>query len=94
MLSKEYKAIKNFMHHEVGLHKADIKCLFERAIADEAKAYAKRYIEQNPPEEVVQKYIMKEVTTLISGSGYSSTQNKFFENIGKEVAKQLKVELK
>lgn len=57
MKSREYKAIKNFVHNELGLSKIDCRNLFINAIKDEALSYVKRNF-QNNEESLYEK--MKE----------------------------------
>jgi PIN domain nuclease of toxin-antitoxin system len=92
--TREYKAIKNFVHNELKLSKEQFYTLLIKAIQDEAKAYAQRYIQQNPPDRIIIESTKNEIFKLITDGRYSSTGEKFMANIGREVASQLDIHLK
>ena len=92
MKSKEYKAIKNFVHNELGLSKLDCENLFINAIKDEAKEFVKRKFQKEDMSlyEVMKNNVKQEVIKKVAGSSWDSDRSKFYESLGKEVAKELK----
>lgn len=92
--TKEYKAIKNFVHNELKISKSEFYVLVVKAIQDEAKAYVQRYIQTNPPDRIIIESTKNEVFKMISGGGYSSSGEKLLTSIGKHIASQLEIHLK
>lgn len=92
-MTREYKAIKNYIHNEMGITKSDFQELVKEAIKEEAKSFVKRIFQQQEGKltDFAKDRIKDEVIKTISGSSWNSERNKFFEGLGKEIAKNLKV---
>jgi hypothetical protein len=93
MRSREYKAMKNFVHNELGLTKLNCENLFKEAIKDEAKEFVKRKFQKEDANlyEMMKDNVKQEVIKKVAGSSWDSDRSKFYENLGKEIAKQLKI---
>ena len=97
MKTKEYKAIKNLLHNELGLSKEDIKEVVLEVIRDETKSQVQKVMKNNP-----QLFISKKIKDMVEGhvkrflnqSTYSSQSRELMQTIGTEVAKQLRIEVK
>lgn len=92
MKNKEYKAIKNFIHNELRLTKLDCENLFKEAIKDEAKAYVKRNFQNNEKNmyELMIESVKQEVIKKVAGSSWDLDRSKFYEGLGKEIARTFK----
>jgi hypothetical protein len=93
MKSREYKAIKNFVHNELGLTKLNCENLFKEAIKDEAKEFIKRKFQKEDINlyEIMKDNVKQEVIKKVAGSSWDSDRSRFYESLGKEIAKQLKI---
>lgn len=95
--SREYLAIKNFVHNELGLSKEDFISLLKKAVADEARAYVKRAMQSDPEkyvDNIVRQEVARETKNLISGRTFSNSSRELMQTIGKEIAKQITVTVK
>lgn len=95
--SKEYIAIKNFIHNEIGLSKEDFRGILVDTIKDEARAFVRRNTNLTSNSDIqnaVGETITKEVRKLLNGSSYNSSSRLLMEKIGKEISKQLNITVK
>ena len=94
--TKEYKAIKNFIHNELKLDKESIIKLYKKAIIDEAKAHVARVFQQNGDNLITltKEEIKKEVIRNISGHTYNSDRTRFYQSLGEEIAKNMNISFK
>ena len=92
MRSREYKAIKNFVHNELGLTKLDCENLFKEAIKEESKSFVQRQFQKDEQKFVIiaTESVKKEVYSRISGRTYDSGRDSLFKGIGEQIAKELK----
>lgn len=92
--SREYIAVKNFIHNEMKLSKEDFKGLLIDAIKEEAKSYVKREMQRNPQNYIEEsiKYQVGDAIKRLFGSGsYSNSSRIFMESLGKNISKQITV---
>ena len=92
MRTKEYLALKNFVHNEIGLSKEQLKQLLVLAVKEEAKAFVQKQF-QNPMfkiQEISKNAISQEVSKILEGSCYETNANKLYQAIGQEIAKDFK----
>lgn len=95
--SKEYLAIKNFIHNEMGLSKSEFKDIMIVAIKEEAKIFVNREVQKFPAalfETELKAGISKEVKNLLSGGTYSTNSRDLMKQIGTQVVSQLDINLK
>lgn len=92
-MTREYKAIKNYIHNEMGITKSDFQELVKEAIKQEAKSFVKRVFEQKEGSltDFARNSIKEEVIKNISGNSWNSEKTKFYEGLGREIAKNLKI---
>ena len=96
MKSKEYKAIKNFVHNELGLTKEDFISLMKDAVKDEAKAFVQRKFQESDLryEEMAKLAITSEAKSILTGRQYGTNSDKMFAMVGKAIAEQFTIKLK
>jgi len=95
MKSKEYIAVKNFIHNDLKLTKTELHSIIVEAVKDEAKAQVKLHMQQDPNlNQTVREQLFKEITNAVSGRSFDSSRNEFFRKIGEELVKQLNVSIK
>ena len=100
MKSKEYKAIKNFIHNELGLTKEDFVSLMKDAVKDavkdEAKAFVQRKFQESDLryEEMAKLVITSEAKSILTGRQYGTNSDKMFAMVGKAIAEQFTIKLK
>ncbi len=96
MKSKEYKAIKNFVHNELGLTKEDFVSLMRDAVRDEAKAFVQRKFQESDLryEEMAKLAITNEAKSILTGRQSGTNADKMFGMVGKAIAEQFVIKLK
>jgi hypothetical protein len=96
VLSKEYRAIKNFVHNELGLSKEDFTVLMREAVKAEAKAFVQRKFQESDLkyEELAKIAIEKEAKSILTGRQHGTNADRMFSIIGKVVAEQFTIKLK
>lgn len=94
--SKEYIAIKNLLHNELGLTKDQIREIVIEVMRDEARIAAKRILQLDETtfKQSVDDQVKKQVTQMLSGGIYSSGSRDLMQAIGSAIVKQIKVEIK
>ena len=92
MKSKEYIAMKNFLHNELKISKKDINSLITEVIEDEVKIYLKRFFESND-KDFLNKVITEEIVKIFN-SNYSSTKTTLLSILAKEIANSIKITIK
>ena len=94
--SKEYKAIKNFFHNDLGLSKEEIKKIAIEAIKEEAKAVVQRSVGQKDisAEGIIEEQLKKEVNRLLNGSTYNPQSIELMSVIGTQIAKQIEIKVR
>lgn len=94
--SKEYKAIKNFFHNDLGLSKEEVKKIAIEAIKEEAKAVVQRSVAQKDinTDIIIEEQLKKEVNRLLNGSTYNSQSRDLMSIIGTQIAKQIEIKVK
>lgn len=96
MKTKEYIAIKNFVHNELGLTKEDFNNILRLAIQDEAKAFVQRNFQDSDfkYQDLVKTAVSSEIKRILDRNQYGTTANKLYEFIGKELTNQFVITLK
>lgn len=96
MKTQEYKAVKNFVHNELGLTKENFIDLMKEAIKDEAKAFVQRKFQESDLryEEMAKLAITNEAKSILTGRQMGTNADKMFCMIGKAVADEFTIVLK
>jgi hypothetical protein len=96
MKTKEYLAVKNFVHNELGLTKADFISLMKEAVKEEAKAFVQRKFQDSDLryEELARIAITNEAKSIITGKQYGTNADRMYAMIGKSIAEQFSITLK
>jgi len=96
MKTKEYLAVKNFVHNELGLTKEDFISLMKEAVREEAKAFVQRKFQDSDLryEELAKTAITNEAKAILTGRQHGTNADRMFSMIGKAVAEQFSITLK
>jgi Holliday junction resolvase len=96
MKTKEYIAVKNFVHNELKLTKNDFLELMKQAVQEEAKAFVQRKFQDSETryEELAKLAITSEAKSILTGRQHGTQADKMFTFIGKEIANQFTIKLK
>jgi hypothetical protein len=96
MKTKEYLAIKNFVHNELGLTKEDFTALMKEAVKAEARAFVQRKFQDSDLryEELARIAITNEAKSILTGKQFGTNADKMYSMIGKAIAEQFSIRLK
>jgi len=94
--SKEYKAIKNFFHNDLGLSREEIRKIAVEAIKEEAQSVVHRFVQTKEisVSTILEDQLKKEINRLLNGSTYNSQSRELMGMIGTQIAKQIEIKVK
>lgn len=95
-ISREYLALKNFIHNELKLTKQDFSNLLKEAIRAEAKAFVSRKFQESDLkyEKLAEIAIEKEAKDILTFKHHGTRSDKMFEIIGKAISEKFAIVLK
>ena len=96
MVNKEYIALKNLIHNELGISKEDIKSLVEQAVKSEVESFIKRYFQQNEKNlnDLAERTVKSFLDKAKFEYSYSTFQNNFIKEVSKVISKKIELKIK
>jgi hypothetical protein len=86
---KVYVAFKNMLHNEFKISKEDLRNEIDLAIKSKVAEIVSRKLQELDLDELIKKSMEKAIMSTLSSGSYNSDKTRFYETIGKEVAKKL-----
>lgn len=86
---KTYVAFKNMLHNEFKITKEELKEQLNLAIKSKISEIVNKKLQELDLDDVIKKSFEKSIFTTLSNSSYNTDKSRFYETMGKEVAKLL-----
>jgi hypothetical protein len=86
---EKYTLLRNYIHNELGITKADIKMWVEDSARQTTERLIKDYLSQNNQQEIIRNTVKG-----VIGAAYSGKWHNFEESVKSEVTKAIAAEIK
>lgn len=89
----KYKALRNFIHNELGITKEDIRVMVQEAVHNSVETHAKRILADG---NIINAAVVKAIQKEIDGYGYGarSLQESITQLLVKELQKKIGIDVR